>query len=129
MSTEITAWLDEAQAQADAATEGPWELAPWNELVTLGVPYFDPDGEPDQLIVSTAGNRRTDAAFIADARTRLPQAIAALRAVGSEDTARRIVALTHQCTPEELTSDDLWLVQEVEAVIAAITAQALGVQP
>lgn len=92
MSAEITAWLDEAQATADAATEGPWSAHESVDGFSSSV--FGPRGcvaaarstpsrelRTDELGPRREGRRREDAAFIADARTRLPQAIAALRAV------------------------------------------------
>lgn len=79
MSAPITAWLDEAQATVDAATEGPWSYDGYGrtgfQVNALGTIFADPLA------------CRPDAAFIADARTRLPQAIAALRAVLDEVAA------------------------------------------
>jgi hypothetical protein len=82
--------------------------------------------------IDAAETRRADLAErkLADlARTNLPKALDGLRTVLDPSTARRIVAMSHQITPEELAPEDLWLVQEVEQIIAATVATALGVQP
>ena len=68
-------WIDQQQALCDAADRGPWS-------------YFDETYEvctPEGGIVQmTWPNHITDnAAFIAAARTSLPKALAALRAVGT----------------------------------------------
>lgn len=117
MTDKITAWLDEAQATADAATEGPWDYSP----ASNGNPADGPthhevrsSSETDQRaqypIASTDYDEMgyRDAAFIADARTRLPQAIAALRAV--------------------LTEADRWQHTAVTEHIRSAVAAALGVQ-
>ncbi len=82
MSDPITAWLDEAQQRADAATEGPWHgygLDPNGAYFVHGgteaVGYFAADP------IVTEGAIEEDAEFIAHARTDLPRALAALRAV------------------------------------------------
>ena len=79
MSTAITAWLDDAQAKVDAATEEPWCLYP-----TITTVSYIEQSQRDGSVIGgghVADASPDDAAFIADARTRLPQAIAALRAV------------------------------------------------
>lgn len=89
MTADPTRILDEIQARADAATEGPWEA----DCGTISQHWSRP--EPWQTVVSTdvacmaycyggsaAGvEREADAAFIAAARTDLPRLVAALRAV------------------------------------------------
>lgn len=80
--TDIQTWLDHGRALADQATEGPWFTSPfehdpvWGSVVTGGVDEHEEDRSP----CIEAGNRE-DATFIADARTRLPQALNALQAV------------------------------------------------
>ena len=80
--TDIQTWIDQGKKLAGQATEGPWFTSPfehdpvWGSVVTGGV---DDHGE-DYPPCIEAGDRK-DAAFIADARTRLPQALAALQAV------------------------------------------------
>lgn len=135
MSTEIAEWLDDAQGMADAATEGPWSfgqapaegsdetkaeymqraLTDAGPLYALFVPSTvgHPDGYLVPAVTGDGPNARMNAAFIADARTRLPQAIAALRAVlefvsDSDGDPRR-----------HALADDL----------TAAIADALGVQP
>lgn len=87
--TDINVWLAEARTLADQATEGPWDAdgreitqhwqreEPWLTIVGTQVgciPYcYGGSGEGVE--------RDEDAAFIADARTRLPQALDALQAV------------------------------------------------
>ena len=73
MSDQIKAWLDESQRLADQATDGPWEadLASREGAIPGVIPH---DGVYGTM-------ERQDAEFIAEARTRLPLAVAALRAV------------------------------------------------
>ena len=80
--TDIQTWIDQGKKLADQATEGPWFTSPfehdpvWGSVVTGGVDDHDEDCPP----CIEAGDRK-DAEFIADARTRLPQALNALQAV------------------------------------------------
>ena len=80
--TDVQAWLDQGKTLADQATEGPWFASPfehdpvWGSVVTGGVDDHDEDCPP----CIEAGSRK-DAEFIADARTRLPQALAVIQAV------------------------------------------------
>ncbi|MCT1689887.1 hypothetical protein M3B11_02750 [Brevibacterium sp. p3-SID960] len=82
MTDRITAWLDESQRLADDATAGPWFISPfehdpvWCDVVTGGVDEHDDDLPP---LIEADG--RKNAEFIAEARTRFPQAVAALREV------------------------------------------------
>lgn len=68
-------YLDEIEARANAATDGPWVHNPINGVHT-----------PIGSCVATThrhdiGERRNDAAFIAASRTDVPALVAALRAV------------------------------------------------
>nr|BFF05505.1 hypothetical protein GCM10023233_04740 [Brevibacterium otitidis] len=84
MTDRITRWLDESQQLADRAHPGPWEAA-----TDCGLP--DPDdsrrvvysvlARTRELINGIAFVDKPDAEFIAESRTRLPQAVAALRDV------------------------------------------------
>lgn len=83
MSDRITRWLDESQQLADKATEGPWA---WS-AAAHGLPT---DGPTHHAVRARGGvvaetdydiHGALDAEFIAESRTRLPQAVAALRAV------------------------------------------------
>ena len=85
MSDQIEAWLDESQRLADKADYGPWKAygrgghsqPRVQSVVSLGGGGFVAHtgyGEDDER----AG---LDARFIAEARTRFPQAVAALRSV------------------------------------------------
>lgn len=79
----MTDYLDEIQARADAATDGPWaaiERALGDvyiaELGMYGVAWDEPAEWHDSDEASLA-----DAEFIAHARTDVPRLVAALRAV------------------------------------------------
>ena len=83
--------LNEIEARANAATEGPWtpdeytEVDPdgFYELARVIAP--DPDGDDWCAIgVVHTGILRPDAGFIAHARTDVPALVAALRAVLEE---------------------------------------------
>ena len=64
--------LNEIEARANAATEGPWDLIGGGEYVTpVGIMVAPDDG----------GVNGADAEFIAHARTDVPALVAALRAV------------------------------------------------
>ena len=77
--TDIQAWLDHGRTLADQATEGPWEArsseATMNDRAEWKIGQYN---RPQAL---RSVMRGADAVFIADARTRLPQALAALQAV------------------------------------------------
>ena len=78
--TDIQDWLDEGKALADQATQGPWEAEEssdgWTEIYGR-----DPIEPITPTVATTERGGDTEAAFIADARTRLPQALAAIQAV------------------------------------------------
>lgn len=88
--SEITDWLDQAQARADAATDGEW-IFEHDKVIGDGLYYLpsrvwtyggiDPFGEANNDYVLSRDVTNEDAEFIAAARTDLPAAIAALRAV------------------------------------------------
>jgi hypothetical protein len=89
VSAETTAWLDQAQQRAAAATVGPWTVmdgpsAPSPDHVWIASPHF---AHIDDVEVVTDWTGSDDAAFIAAARTDLPRALAALRAVLAEADA------------------------------------------
>lgn len=79
MTADPTRILDEIQARADAATEGPWEAATSEATMNDRSEYRI--GLPSRPQVFRASMRSADAAFIAAARTDLPRLVAALRAV------------------------------------------------
>ena len=82
-------WLDKGRALADQATQGPWDTdgrevtqhwsrpEPWQTIVDTEVSCMDfcYGGSAKGV------ERYEDAEFIADSRTRLPQALNALQAV------------------------------------------------
>ena len=80
LSFELTDWLDTTQRLDGAATEGPWAVKA-GEVVARG----DESPWPLHIAYATATGdvsfQPEDAEFIAHARTALPQAVAALRAV------------------------------------------------
>lgn len=83
MTDQITRWLDESQRLADQATEGPWVFHTMSEAPTITGDYAD-----SILIAEAApywepvyGLPDADGKFIVGSRTRLPQAVAALREV------------------------------------------------
>ena len=90
MSDRITEWLNESQRLADQATEGPWEADLDQRGETRGVwptrpgveqiigAYVAADGFDSQ---GWTGGTDENLTFIAESRTRLPQAVTALRAV------------------------------------------------
>ena len=78
--TDIQDWLDEGKALADQATQGPWEAEEssdgWTEIYGR-----DPIEPITPTVATTERGGDTEAAFIADARTRLPQALDVIQAV------------------------------------------------
>ena len=87
--TDTQEWIDKGKALADQATQGPWDTdgcevtqhwsrpEPWQTIVDTEVSCMDfcYGGSAKGV------ERYEDAEFIADARTRLPQALNALQAV------------------------------------------------
>ena len=78
--TDVQDWLDRGRALADQATQGPWEVEEssdgWTEIYGR-----DPIEPITPTVATTERGGNTEATFIADARTRLPQALNALQAV------------------------------------------------
>lgn len=88
MADRITRWLDDSQRLADQATDGPWEVYGFNVLAYLGAGdcsgcsgTLSPAHLPECGLYEVAGAGKLDAEFIAGARTRFPQAVAALREI------------------------------------------------
>ena len=84
--TDIQAWLDRGCTIADQATEGPWEAYEDSDVQYAGYPPIAENlvyaGAVETPIIDWGnGSTKADAEFIADARTRLPQALNALQAV------------------------------------------------
>lgn len=67
--------LDEIEARADAATDGPWEA--WDRGIGFEV-HVDGEGLNSEFRETF---QQADAEFIAAARTDVPQLVTALRAV------------------------------------------------
>ena len=80
MSDQIREWLDESQQLADKATEGPWIAEFSSEQGDCVIPH-DAQSTREAVAVCRLYYRGADARLIAESRTRLPQAVAALRAV------------------------------------------------
>lgn len=84
--TDIQAWLDRGCTIADQATEGPWEAYEDSDVQYAGYPPIAENlvyaGAVETPIIDWGnGSTKADSEFIADARTRLPQALNALQAV------------------------------------------------
>ena len=133
--TDIPAWLDKGKTLADKATEGPWEAYADSDYQPAGCPpiieHLVYAGAVETPIIDWgSGSTKPDTEFIADARTRLPQALAALQAVldlhkpeeydgypHSPDGVMCAVCLTEYDEYEE------WPCQTVEAIQNAIKEQ------
>ena len=74
--------LDEIEARANAATEGPWVTGGTDLAgeVYFGT-YADPDDPTEPGVMLGVTGTQEDAALIAHARTDVPALVAALRAV------------------------------------------------
>lgn len=137
-SETIASW----ERDAAAATGGPWT---WDEhwLPTLSghkvVPANDEhDGYSYETEVIDAehdggcGCRReclielrvspADRAFIATSRTAVPALASIVQDLSSEETARAIVAVSHDCSIDDLGPEDQHLIDTVAAVIRAKVA-------
>ena len=84
MSDDVRAWLDHTQKLDGAATPGPWVWSEPDPEWTgdyYGVWERDEDMPPVAATHAPGEYGKADAEWIAHARTALPQAVAALRAV------------------------------------------------
>lgn len=83
--TDIQTWINEARVLVAGATEGGWFVTEeWEEQpdgCRTPIEYLVNSVNGDEIPHFRDGFRRGDAAFIADARTRLPQALDALQSV------------------------------------------------
>lgn len=80
--TDIQTWIDEGKALTAGTTEGPWEAR--MDTPTMGGEIWTlrTIGKPGiKMVVNEYQFGQGNAQFIADARTRLPQALAALQTV------------------------------------------------
>jgi len=75
----VSTWLEKQQQVCDAATDGPWEPSHERPVDTRPPWTYDVRTAEGEDIVGQGFH--ADAAFIAAARTSLPKALAALRAV------------------------------------------------
>ena len=89
MTADPTRILDEIQARADAATEGPWT---WAARTTADGDEWAVFDGGDSALAANRDGWAPDAAFIAAARTDVPRLVAALRAVLEEHKP-------HECNP------------------------------
>lgn len=120
--TSITEWIDAAQKRCDEATEGPWVAFGTNigavvSECTCGLSRSPYGHEPACGVEGPiADASEPDAIFIAAARTDLPAALAALRAVEGEHLP---------------TSDWMWCTCTLPwpCVTRTAIATALGVAP
>ena len=84
MSDDVRAWLDHTQKLDQAATPGPWVWSEPDPEWTgdyYGVWERDEDMPPVAATHAPGEYGKADAEWIAHARTALPAAVAALRAV------------------------------------------------
>ncbi|MFJ4107905.1 hypothetical protein [Oerskovia enterophila] len=81
--TDPRAWLDQVDARTNAATDGPWKVDGLDREGQYVTRPRDLDEWPEasMFFVTSKGSIEEDAEFIAHARTDLPAATAALRAV------------------------------------------------
>ena len=123
-------WLDRTQAITDQATAGPWSFFADTRLDGMPV-YRIGSNETGEDIGSVPRYRHSDdgereAEFIAHARTALPQAVAALRAILGLHvkvvTDRHIAGPTAVCEP---CSEDRMFAVWPCPTVTAIT-EALG---
>ena len=123
-------WLDRTQAITDQATAGPWSFFADTRLDGMPV-YRIGSNETGEDIGSVPRYRHSDdgereAEFIAHARTALPQAVAALRAILGQHvkvvTDRHVAGPTAVCEP---CSEDRMFAVWPCPTVAAIT-EALG---
>ena len=103
--TDLTDRLDEIQARADAATEGPWRAG-----TEEGVDYGSVMGAPRSIgggyvtvpiLVDDLSIYEGTAEFIAAARTDVPQLVAALRAVLDQHHRVDVGVIRGDCAQEE----------------------------
>ena len=121
MSDQITDWLDEVQQRADAATKGPWGFQYWSEHPLPSGEYAESilyaDDAFDGELVRGLDNE--DGEFIAAARTDLPAAVSALRAVLAECDYLERVQAAHRVEVGQ---------REVIRKVRAAISTALGVE-
>ena len=84
-------WIAKRRELLDAATEGPW----WATRDMSPADVFAGYGSADDVALATDIEEPADATLIADARTSLPAALAALKAVMEEHPATRLGCITH----------------------------------
>ena len=77
--TDIQAWIERGKTLADRATQGTWEAR--SSEVTMNDRSEWKIGKYSRPQVFRSVMRGDDAAFIADTRVRLPQALAVIQAV------------------------------------------------
>ena len=87
--SNIQTWIDKGKALTAESTDGPWEARMENPAMGGEVWTLRTVGKPGiKMVVNEYQFGQGNAEFIADARTRLPQALNALQAV--LDMHRRI---------------------------------------
>lgn len=129
MSAELTRLLDEMQARADAATEGPWVYIGRNVFDTPTIEVDEANWGGEDLtgyrLVCQGDSgawRNADAEFIAAARTDLPRLIAAVRAVLDIPTLDEEERMVPQFVRQERHGYNKALVAAVTAVTAVAAA-------
>ena len=127
--TDIQVWLDQGKTLADQATEGPWEARSSEATMNDRAEWKIGKHNRPQALRSVM--RGSDAAFIADARTRLPQALAALQAVldmhrpSTADTGEEEILFCPECFDvEDVGEVDTWPCPTVQAIQNALGTDA-----
>ena len=122
--SDIPDWIDKGKALTAESTEGPWEAR--MESPTMGgeVWTLRTAGQPGiKMVVSEYQFGEGNAQFIADARTRLPQALNALQAV--HDLHQPVKFFGHSATWLRCTQGcPAWPCPTVQAIQDALGAEA-----
>ena len=126
--SDIQEWIDEGRALTAESTEGPWEAR--MESPTMGgeVWTLRTGGQPGiKMVVSEYQFGEGNSQFIADARTRLPQALDVIQAVldmhrpSTADTGEEEILFCPECFDvEDVGEVDTWPCPTVQAIHDAI---------
>ena len=122
--TDIQDWLDEGKALTAESTEGPWEVRMGNPTMGGEVWTLRTGGQPGiKMAVNEYQFGEGNSRFIADARTRLPQALDALQAV--LDLHQPVKFFGHSATWLRCTQGcSAWPCPTVQAIQTALGAEA-----
>ena len=118
--------LDEIQARADAATDGPWAWEPTSPTMSGECWNLRVAGKPGiRFSVTEYQHGPDNAEFIAHARTDVPALVAALRAV--LDLHVGVVDCCDECSPMKCAVCEAWewpcdTVRAVEAALGEVAS-------